>query len=93
MKINCDMILLDLDDTLLTSQKTISSGTGAAIVKAGSQGIPIGYVTARSPSRVDEILHGLTSDAVAMYSGALIQVGDEVIHSADIPFSHGLEII
>jgi len=66
--------VIDLDGTLLTSQKTVSARNGSAILKAYEAGMKIIIATARPPRTVLQLLpepiHSLCS--FVYYNGALV---------------------
>ncbi|MBN2853322.1 MAG: Cof-type HAD-IIB family hydrolase [Clostridia bacterium] len=93
MKNKIEMLLFDLDDTLLNSKKEITKRTVSAINKVHNNGILIGYITTRSPRKVKEYLKDLPCDAIAYYSGAKVLCNDSVISNICIPFSEGIKLI
>lgn len=52
MKNKSKLLLFDLDDTLLNSDKIVSHASVSAISKCKSKGMLMGYITARSPRKV-----------------------------------------
>lgn len=67
------LIALDLDGTLLTSRKTITTRTHKALAAAASRGIHIVFATARPPRSVRAYYHALGIRTPQInYNGALI---------------------
>jgi len=89
------LLLFDLDDTLLTSKKTISLCTSAAIKACKEKGMLIGYITARArPFRGEAFfIDNLPCDFIAYYNGAEICAGDKTIESNLIPYKDAISII
>ncbi len=91
------LLLFDLDDTLLTSEKTITPNTVRAIKACKARGMLIGYITGRARPVKDEIFftdrYGLPRDFIAYYNGAKIYAGDELIESNVIPYNEAMKII
>lgn len=90
---DCKLLVFDLDDTLLRSDKTISDASADAIRRCAQAGMKIAYITARSPRKVGLFLKDLPCDALALYNGALVYVGGELIEKNVIPFSAGMKAI
>lgn len=87
------MIILDLDNTLLTSDKCVTSDTAKALNECKRRGMYIGYITARSPRKTGQFLKDLPCDCIAYYNGATVYVGDSIISSNLIPYQQGIQII
>ena len=70
------LILFDLDDTLLTTEKTINS--------CKARGMLIGYITGRARPMRDEVFftdkYDLPNDFIAHYNGAELYAGDVSIN-------------
>lgn len=76
---NIDMIVTDLDNTLLRSDKTISDYTRAALERCRARGVRVMFATARPPRTVRRFALGFEPDAVAYHNGALVvDAGREV---------------
>jgi len=84
MKHATKMIITDLDDTLLTSDKTISEYTKNTLKKCQAAGIIIAFATARSTQAAAMFLDMFTPDVFIGYGGALVLAGDDVVHRFDI---------
>lgn len=86
LPMECRLICLDIDGTLLNSRHEVTEHTKCVIGKASKMGIPVVLVSARMPSAMtfirDEL--GLT-DPVCSYGGALIMRQDEVLVNHWIP--------
>ena len=91
------MLVFDLDDTLLTSKKTITPCSVQAIRACKAKGMFIGYITARMRPFKDEIFfiekYNLPCDFIAYYNGAEIYVGDTSIESNVIAYDNAMKII
>lgn len=67
------LVAIDLDGTLLTSQKTVTPNTLAALRAALKKGVKIILATARPPRSVRHYYHALKLDTPTInYNGALI---------------------
>jgi Cof subfamily protein (haloacid dehalogenase superfamily) len=86
MIIHPKLLLFDLDNTLLSSNKTISAANASAVKRCKSLGLNIGYITARSPRKVKAFLNDLPCDCIAYYNGASIYMGDNLLEKNDIPY-------
>lgn len=69
-----DMILLDLDSTLLNDDKKISDGDIKSLWDMSNAGMYVGYVTSRTSHRIKEILNLCPCDCLALYNGAAITI-------------------
>lgn len=87
------MIVTDLDNTLLRSDKTISEYTAGVLKKCQSKGVKVAFATARSQQASLRILKQFVPDIFISYGGALVSVGDTVIHRFDIPPDTSWQII
>jgi len=87
------MIVLDLDDTLLRGDKTISAYTIDVLHRCRAKGIKIVYATARSLRAASRMLAQFEPDVFAGYGGALVTAGDEVIYRSDIPADISSQLI
>jgi Cof subfamily protein (haloacid dehalogenase superfamily) len=79
------MIITDLDETLLRSDKTISDYTVDILKKCQFKGIKIVFATARSTQAASRFLALFNPDIFIGYGGALISAGNMIIHRIDIP--------
>ena len=87
------MIITDLDNTLLRSDKTISEYTIDVLKKCQSKGVKVAFATARSAQGSSRFLEQFTPDIFIGYGGALVSVGDKVIHRFDISANISSQII
>lgn len=87
------MILFDLDDTLLNSNKSVSMRTLSAIKRAHNLGIKIGYNTARTLWSARDILDNLPLDAVSYCSGARIYCEGNLVFETAVSGQTGKSII
>jgi len=74
------MIVTDLDDTLLRSDKTISDYTLKVLREAQKKGIVVAFATARSESVCNRFIGLVKPDAVISGSGAVISFNNAVIY-------------
>ena len=81
---NIKMIITDLDETLLNSDKYISEHTISVLEKCKLKGIKIAFATARSTQNVSKILEQFMPDILICYGGALVLANEILIHRADI---------
>ena len=79
------MIITDLDDTLIRSDKTISDYTVEVLTRCQGLGIKVVFATARSAQAASAYLDRFAPDAFIGYGGALLQVGETVIQRVCIP--------
>ena len=77
------LLLFDLDDTLLRSDKTISERTLGALRKCREQGILIGISTSRAVHNCMAFLPELTPDLFIASGGAVIQYLGDYIYTAE----------
>ncbi|MGH4125562.1 MAG: HAD-IIB family hydrolase [Clostridium sp.] len=91
MKIKSKLLLFDLDDTLLNSEKFVSQANVLAISKCKSTGMIIGYITARSPRKVKTYLKDLPCDCISYYNGASIVAENILLEKNEIPYVEGIK--
>jgi len=77
------LLLFDLDDTLLRSDKTISKRTLEALRKCREQGILIGISTSRAMHNCMTFLSELMPDLFIASGGAVIKYHGDYIHTAE----------
>ena len=91
------LLLFDLDDTLLTTEKTITPRTAETIKYYKTRDMLIGYITGRARPIRDEVFfpdkYGLPTDFIAYYNGAEICSENTAIESNIIPYKNAMEII
>lgn len=86
-EMNHQMILFDLDGTLLTSENIISSITVNSIKACKHKGYHIGIVTARTKSEKNlRLLNNIPYDFIAFYNGAEMYVENQLIESNILPY-------
>jgi hydroxymethylpyrimidine pyrophosphatase-like HAD family hydrolase len=85
MKHSMDMIVTDLDGTLLRTDKTISAGTQSVLRRCREKGIKIVYATGRGGSETRLIPAELFNGRIIM-NGAMAYVNDKVVYSRLIPY-------
>jgi len=81
---NIKMIVTDLDNTLLRTDKTISDYTAGILNKCRQNGIKIVFATARPKRTVMRYLDIIPADAVIFHNGAVIYDGREQIFHCGI---------
>lgn len=74
------LILLDLDGTLLRSDKTISPRTLAVLARCREKGCAIAVCTARGASNAAQYVARVQPDFVVSSGGALVQAGGETLY-------------
>ena len=79
------LIVTDLDDTLLRSDKTLSARTLAALTACRAAGVKIAFATARSAQAARFCVEQFVPDIFIGYGGGLIQAGGETLRRFDIP--------
>jgi len=79
------MIVTDLDNTLLRSEKYISEYTVSVLKKCQSKGIKVAFATARSAQASAVYLEQFMPDIFIGYGGALVSAGGKMICCFDIP--------
>ena len=96
------LLLFDLDDTLLTSEKIITPCSIKAIEACKNNGMIIGYITGRARTMQNEINNGkifftdkynLPKDFIAYYNGAEIYADNISIESNTIPHKNAMKMI
>ena len=73
------LILFDLDDTLLHSDKSISGYTIDVLKKCQSKGIYIAFATARGETNIQPFVEQVQPDIVISSGGAMIRWRDKII--------------
>lgn len=74
------MIALDLDDTLLRGDKSISEYTLSVLERCRQKGIKIAIATARSESASKRCIDEINPDIVISSAGSLVRYGEEIVH-------------
>tara|TARA_A100001037_G_scaffold66317_1_gene58565 strand:+ start:8067 stop:8684 length:618 start_codon:yes stop_codon:yes gene_type:complete len=87
-------LTLDLDGTLLRTDKSISDRTRRAIELSVSSGLTLIVVTARPPRSAEHLLDGYLADALCVYySGVFVRLGEKFIHKQTIPVVDASQIV
>ena len=73
------LILLDLDDTLLRSDKTISDYSVRVLRACQQQGMLVAFATARGESNIRPFVEQVKPDIIVASGGAVIWSGGEII--------------
>ena len=77
---NIRLILTDLDDTLLHSDKTISDRTAAVLEKCQKCGILIGFSTLRGRNGIAKYIDQVNPDVLICDGGSMVYYKEETIH-------------
>ena len=94
------LLIFDLDDTLLTSEKIITPSSIKAIEACKNNGMVIGYITGRARTMQNEIDNGkifftdrynLPKDFIAYYNGAEIYAENISIERNIIPHKNAMK--
>lgn len=78
------IIFLDLDYTLMKSDKSISDRTAQAIRKAQEKGVLVGFCTSRGPTSLPLSTNIIKADFKICNAGACTFLKDEIVHTAEI---------
>ena len=89
---NVKMIVIDLDDTLLRTNKTISERSLATLKLCREHGIKVLYATGRGDSAKDLAPSELFDGTVYM-NGATAYIGDTLIYSRLIPIKNVRDLL
>jgi len=73
------MIVTDLDNTLLRSDKTISAYTKSVFARLRERGIKIVFATARPKRTINHFMDDIPADAVIVHNGAVIYSAEKLI--------------
>lgn len=87
------LLIFDLDDTLLNSNKEVSKRNRDAILNCSKKGMKIGYITVRSPRKMKDFLQGLPCDCIANYNGAVIFANNILIEENVIKYDDAINYI
>ena len=87
------LLLFDLDDTLLRSDKTISRRTREALQACREQGILIGISTSRAVHNCIPFLRELEPDLIIASGGAVIRYRGDDIYAAEFTASQTRSMI
>lgn len=78
------LIVLDLDGTLLNSQKKISVGNLTALRNARENGVSVAFSTARSVGAMREYIAAVQPDILISNGGALVERNGEVLFKREL---------
>ncbi|NLB62438.1 MAG: HAD family phosphatase [Clostridiales bacterium] len=78
------IIFLDLDGTLLTSEKTISKYTLSVLEECKRKGILLVFATARSEASSKRFVKIVKPNGLISNGGSLVRFGDEIIHKCTL---------
>jgi Cof subfamily protein (haloacid dehalogenase superfamily) len=88
------MLVMDLDDTLLHTDKTISEFTEVTLKKAHASGVKIVFATGRPIRTVRSFLKQIDCDAVICHNGAVTLIDNEVIgQHYTVPYKDAIRIL
>jgi len=87
------MIALDLDNTLLRSDATMSPYTISVLAKCQQKGIKIAYATARSTQAAAKMLAQFAPDIFIGYGGSWVTADNKVLYRSDIPADISAKLI
>lgn len=85
MNLDIKCLVLDLDGTVLHSDKSISDFTITVLEKCKEIGILIAVATARSEKAAERYLEKIRPDIVISNGGALVRKKEQVIYDCKIP--------
>ena len=81
---NVKMIVTDLDNTLLRTDKTISDYTASVFSRCREKSIKTVFATARPIRTVTHMCNRIKTDAAIYHNGAVITIGDAVYRQVGI---------
>jgi Cof subfamily protein (haloacid dehalogenase superfamily) len=93
LKAQIKMLVTDLDNTLLRTDKTISDYTAQVLNQCREQNIKTAFATARPKRTVDLFFQKIPVDCLALHNGAVIYVGNEQIFYRGIPHDTAKNIL
>jgi Cof subfamily protein (haloacid dehalogenase superfamily) len=79
------MIVMDLDEILLKTDKSISDYTKNILIKCRENGIKVVYATGRGGS-AERVAPSKLFDGKITMNGAIVRIDDTIIHSCLIPY-------
>lgn len=82
---NIKLIVLDLDDTLLHSDKSISEYTLTVLIQMKQKGIKLAVATARSEKAASRYIQAVKPDAVISNGGSLVRYGNDILYKCMLP--------
>ena len=75
------LILLDLDYTLLHSDRTISADTVETLAKCQAQGIKVGFSTSRGSTNIQQYVDLIHPDVIICNAGSCVYYQGTLIHT------------
>jgi Cof subfamily protein (haloacid dehalogenase superfamily) len=80
------LLALDIDGTLLTSERTVTSRTRASLDRAREAGVRLVLVTGRRLPSARRVARDLGGDVpLVLHNGALVVEGDQLLRSLGLP--------
>jgi hypothetical protein len=76
------MLVTDLDNTLLRTDKTISDYTQSIFKRCKESGILVAFATARSENSCKKYIDLIKPDAVISNGGARVRIGEQTVYRA-----------
>ena len=90
---NIKLILTDLDETLLHSDKTISDYSAKIFAECQKKGILVGFCTSRGKPNTDEFVGKIIPEIIICNGGACIYYKNELLHCASFSFEETKSIL
>lgn len=87
------LILMDLDDTLLRTDRSISNKTLKILQQCRDLGLFLGFATARSETNSQAYIDAIKPDVIISSAGAMIRYQHEIIYSSMFSSSETEEMI
>ena len=81
-----ELVVVDLDRTLLRTDKTVSTATAVVLTQCRSRGIRLAFATARPIRTADKVVAGIVFDAQIYHNGANVYAGDELLMKCGIDY-------
>jgi len=85
MKNKIKMIVTDLDETLLKTDKSISENTKSVLISCREAGFKVVYATGRGGSAEHKISSDYF-DGRIIFNGAIARINDEIVYNRVIPY-------
>ena len=79
------LIALDLDDTLLRNDKSISERTRATLSRCQQAGVKVIYATGRGSKAAERIAPSELFDGRIIQNGAIARIAEDIVHQRLIP--------
>ena len=78
------LVVVDLDCTLLRTDKTASIGTAEVLARCRARGIKVAFATARPIRTTNEVVGTIEFDARIFHNGANVYAGEELLFKCGI---------